>query len=111
MDQIETVSQGWWRPSPGSIYPLLEDLSVQGIIKKRDDGRYEITEKGRQELLWTPFGNISGMPRTTEEVIAEMESNSSYLEDKIRVEKPNISNYVERLQNIRNRIDKIIQQK
>ncbi len=45
MDHIEMASQGWWRPSPGSVYPLLEELSRDGFIRKREDGRYEMTEK------------------------------------------------------------------
>src|SRR5438093_12559198 len=42
MDQIEAMSQGWWRPSPGSIYPLLEELREDGVLRKREDGRYEL---------------------------------------------------------------------
>ena len=40
VDEIEQMTQGWWRPSPGSIYPLLADLQQEGLIQKRDDGRY-----------------------------------------------------------------------
>ena len=50
MDQIEIASQGWWRPSPGSVYPLLEQPQKEGNIKKCDDGRYELTEKRKEEF-------------------------------------------------------------
>ena len=26
MDEMEVMTRGWWRPSPGSVYPLLEEL-------------------------------------------------------------------------------------
>ncbi len=109
MDQIENMSQGWWRPSPGSVYPLLEDLANEGFIKKREDGRYEITEKGTQEPYWPPWGSYTRMPRTPEEIIAEIEINISYLEDKVKVDKTNIGNFADRLRNIKDRLDKLIQ--
>src|SRR5712691_3664489 len=43
MDEIETMTQGWWRPSPGSVYPLLDQMTQEELLKKRDDGRYELT--------------------------------------------------------------------
>src|SRR5467141_1174536 len=48
MDEIENMSQGWWRPSPGSVYPMLEEMVQDGLIEKRDDGRYEITTKAKE---------------------------------------------------------------
>ena len=111
MDQIESISQGWWRPSPGSIYPLLEDLTREGSIRKREDGRYEITDMGIVEPHWSPWGDNTRTPRTPEEIIAEIEINTSYLEDKVRVEKTNIDYFAGRLQNIKDRLDKLVQQK
>ena len=49
MDDMEKMTQGWWRPSPGSVYPLLEQLTNEGLIRKREDGRYELTEKASEE--------------------------------------------------------------
>jgi len=55
MDRIEEETRGAWRPSPGSIYPLLTWLHEKGFVKAlpRDEGgvkRYELTEKGRKLL-------------------------------------------------------------
>src|SRR5439155_1288151 len=36
MDEIETMTQGWWRPSPGSVYPLLDQMTQEDLLKKRD---------------------------------------------------------------------------
>jgi len=38
------------KPSSGAIYPLLKKLVSRGLIIKREDGRYEITEKGHNTL-------------------------------------------------------------
>lgn len=111
MDHIEMASQGWWRPSPGSVYPLLEELSRDGFIRKREDGRYEMTEKSVLEPVLPPWGNYTKVPRTPQEIVVEMESNIAYLEDKVRVDKTNIGDLAGRLQNIKVRIDEIIQQK
>ncbi|MCX8189490.1 MAG: PadR family transcriptional regulator [Nitrososphaeria archaeon] len=55
MDIIESETKGLWRPSPGSVYPLLAWLMDKGFIKesqKSDDGmkRYTITEEGKAFL-------------------------------------------------------------
>ena len=33
IDEIERMTQGWWRPSPGSVYPVLEQLTKDGMVK------------------------------------------------------------------------------
>jgi DNA-binding PadR family transcriptional regulator len=45
MDEIENMTQGWWRPSPGSVYPMLDEMVKDGLVKKREDGKYELTAK------------------------------------------------------------------
>lgn len=49
MKEIERMSGGTWRPSPGSIYPALQDLLRSGYIEQEADGRkriYKITPHG-----------------------------------------------------------------
>lgn len=111
MDQIEIASQGWWRPSPGSVYPMLDQLAREGFIRKREDGKYEIIEKELYEPYWSPWENYTKTARTPEEIIADVEINIAYLEDKVRIDKTSINNFAERLQNIRDHLDKIIQEK
>lgn len=52
MEEIERWSFGFWRPSPGSIYPLLDELEREGLIRiSRIDGvkkYYSLTEEGRR---------------------------------------------------------------
>lgn len=38
------------KPSSGAIYPLLKKLVSKGLITKREDSRYELTEKGHKTL-------------------------------------------------------------
>jgi len=51
MDEIEKHTGGHWKPSPGSIYPLLSLLQDKGYIKElpAENGlkRYELTEGGK----------------------------------------------------------------
>ena len=37
MNEIEAATRGWWRPSPGTIYPLLGRLENEGLIKKVEE--------------------------------------------------------------------------
>ena len=49
MDGVQSITRGWWRPTPGSIYPLMKEMVSQGLVRKLDDGRFELTDKGRSE--------------------------------------------------------------
>lgn len=52
MKRIEEET-GFWRPSPGSIYPLLSALEQAGLIRHRaeaDKKIYFLTDKGREGL-------------------------------------------------------------
>lgn len=40
-------SNGIWKPSPGLIYPLLGRLLDEGLIDETKDGRYQLTQKGK----------------------------------------------------------------
>lgn len=55
MNEIERKTFGIWRPSPGSIYPLLAWLHDSGYIREVPSGeagikRYTLTDKGKQLL-------------------------------------------------------------
>lgn len=40
-------SNGIWKPSPGLIYPLLGRLLDEGLIEETNDGKYQLTQKGK----------------------------------------------------------------
>jgi DNA-binding PadR family transcriptional regulator len=51
MQELEQRSRGMWRPSPGSVYPALQQLEDEGLVQAREEGTgrvYQLTEKGRQ---------------------------------------------------------------
>jgi len=55
MSELEKETNGYWKPSPGSIYPLLAWLQDQGHIKEADQQepgmrRYTLTEQGKAFL-------------------------------------------------------------
>ena len=105
-DQIEIATQGWWRPSPGSVYPLLDELQKEGSIKKLEDGRYEITERGKQELEW-PWGMQKKQPHTMDEVIAEINGYVSYLEDLAKTDRTEIAQHSQQIKQLQERLLKL----
>jgi DNA-binding PadR family transcriptional regulator len=107
MDQIELASQGWWRPSPGSVYPLLDELEKEGSVKKRDDGKYELTDKGQKEFEW-PWGMPAKQPRTIEEMITEMNGYVSYLVDLNRSDKSRIAPHAEKLRTLKDHLEALL---
>jgi DNA-binding PadR family transcriptional regulator len=53
MQEIEQRSDGAWRPSPGSVYPALQQLEDEGLVRTiQADGRrvYELTDAGRAHV-------------------------------------------------------------
>jgi DNA-binding PadR family transcriptional regulator len=52
MQRLEAKSEGAWRPSPGSVYPMLQLLEDEGLVRSTErDGKrvFEVTDAGRAE--------------------------------------------------------------
>jgi DNA-binding PadR family transcriptional regulator len=65
MRRLEGEAGGRWRPSPGSVYPLLQLLEDEGLVRGRDsDSRkvYELTERGRTQA---DAGQLTGLAAGT----------------------------------------------
>ena len=48
--EIEERSGGSWKPSPGSVYPTLQLLTDEGLVRAEESGgrkTYSLTEEGR----------------------------------------------------------------
>jgi DNA-binding PadR family transcriptional regulator len=57
MQEMEERSEGVWRPSPGSVYPTLQQLEDEGLISSAErDGRrvFELPDEGRATLAKRP---------------------------------------------------------
>lgn len=105
MDAIEAMSYGSWRPSPGSIYPMLNKMVEEGLIRKREDGRYEAVNEGYDN--YNIFGG-STMAYTVEGALKEIDSYVSYLEDlpreKVRPFEDKLTVIMERLQKLKEKL-------
>ncbi len=98
------------RPSPGSVYPMLKKMVNEDLLTKREDGKYELTEKGNKVInkLYGGFKPHEKMDRGEYSItksLTEIEGYISYLED-IKEEKlvPHeeiIGELSERLKNIK----------
>ena len=107
MEDMEVMTRGWWRPSPGSVYPLLEEMVKDGTIHKRPDSRYELTSPSGERWPW--MMGMGGGPRTPQEILQEISGLTAYLED-LRQSQPHATDPVqseldavaERLRKLRN---------
>ncbi len=53
MQVIEDRSEGRWRPSPGSVYPVLSQLEDEGLVRatEREGSKlFELTEAGHEHV-------------------------------------------------------------
>ncbi|MEM0148398.1 MAG: PadR family transcriptional regulator [Candidatus Micrarchaeaceae archaeon] len=88
MDTIEELSIGAWRPSPGNIYPALQQLVAAGFINAKEENNqkyYFITDKG--EAMLSSLAPFTGMRSrfvranaSAEDTLLEIEGYISYLE-------------------------------
>ena len=52
MQELEQRSRGMWRPSPGAVYPALQQLEDERLVTVEASGGgrvYSLTERGRKE--------------------------------------------------------------
>jgi DNA-binding PadR family transcriptional regulator len=51
ISELARRTAGSWRPSPGSVYPILQSLEDEGLVTARAEGgkrSYSLTEAGRE---------------------------------------------------------------
>jgi len=109
MDVMEGNAQGWWRPSPGSIYPLLDSMVTEGLLTKSQEKRYSITSRGMDEIE-RPFSWMSGFtpsPRSPKEVTELISSYISYLEDVAASDKTKLSESAIQIKELSNRLARL----
>lgn len=103
-----------WRPSPGSIYPMLGKMVAEGLIIKREDRQYELTDTGHEafnQLFGQPEArrSLERGPYSVENVLSEMDSYASYLEDvkkeKLSPHKDIIREIVEKLTRVQESLE------
>jgi DNA-binding PadR family transcriptional regulator len=103
MDGVEAMTRGWWRPTPGSVYPLLEKMANEGTILKRPDGRYELTPNAKKELS-ASFGPRFRAPRTTDDMVSEMQSFVSYMEEIKGTGREDLTPHLDKLRELAHRL-------
>ncbi len=69
MDRLEKLSGGTWRPSPGSVYPLLQAFEDKGLVKGHES-------EGRRVFTLTDAGREAAEQRQVVEVAARFPSDS-----------------------------------
>lgn len=55
MDSVEKMTFGMWRPSPGSLYPMLQKMVDENMIKKEPSGAYSLTQESDS---WFGMGHM-----------------------------------------------------
>lgn len=98
MESMESQSMGWWRPSPGSIYPMLNGLVEDGVLSRDDDGRYSLTDKGYEYM-----GISRDRSAPIERALSEMEGMVEYLHDNREL----LKKYSDRLKKIKEGVDRL----
>lgn len=110
MDEIESMTHGWWRPSPGSVYPLLDQLTKDGMVRKREDGKYELTEKASEEMDWG-FGPPFRRPRTVDEMLSEISGFISYFEELRKSDRAKTAPHMDKVKKLAERLSALVERR
>ncbi len=108
MNEIERLSLGTWRPSPGAIYPLLRALEEEGIVTHRvENGKkvYRLTPEGQRQA------SVVGLvfpPLDLPDIVDIIESYVDYLYDYVSVNGPLPDDLAERLAGISQRLSQLV---
>ncbi len=110
MDRVEEMSMGRWRPSPGHIYPLLEQLTSEGYLNlENKDGKkyYSLTEKGKSILegSWFPWRTMGGLAGLSgvEDALRNIETLVEYVSDN----REKVSSNADMMKRVKKVIDKL----
>jgi DNA-binding PadR family transcriptional regulator len=83
IQELERRSQGAWRASPGSVYPTLQQLEDEGLVRavQAEGGRrvFELTDPGREEAK-----RLSSGPAPWDEAAGAVGGDHRELRDQIR---------------------------
>lgn len=82
---IASNTDGAWRPSPGSIYPVLSALQAEGLIESAGQGKrteFELTEQGRafvtenaaeMAAVWAEVNEEAGTGRDLRQAMSKLD--------------------------------------
>lgn len=105
MSSMEAMSSGWWRPSAGSVYPMLEAMTQEGLIKRQEGGRYALTTQGKEEIDWPH--HMKSEPKSVEDITKLIASYVSYLEDISTADRDKVLAQAQKLKELSARILKV----
>ena len=75
IQEIAERSRGIWRPSPGSVYPALQQLEDEGLVRAKEDGgrrTYRLTDEGRAHVAGNREAFAEPWAAVAESVTEEM---------------------------------------
>jgi DNA-binding PadR family transcriptional regulator len=109
MDVMEANLQGWWRPSPGSVYPLLRRMVEEGVLSRSSEDKYSLTQSGREEVEhpWPWSDQHERAPRSVEGAIEVISSYTSYLEDLSRAKDPKLAEEGKSIRELSDRLSRL----
>ena len=73
MQEMQDRSNGAWQPSPGSVYPTLQQLADEGLVTSSEDG-------GRKVFTLTAAGLAVNDDTTTPPPWEDLAGTDSYVE-------------------------------
>src|SRR6266581_948962 len=95
------------RRSPRNGMEIMDEMEKDGLVKKGEDGKYELTAKARNEEDW-PFGSHFAGPRSVDDMLNEISGYVSYFEDMSKTDKSKLESYSAKIRTLTERLSALI---
>ncbi len=112
---IEKKFEGSYRPSTGSVYPVLKSLVEKNLVEVKVENNkkiYIITEKGKNELQEIKNKSLKLLGDNTKfsrQILQELLQIAFYLYDnRSKIDENNIQKIIEYLRNCRNQLKNVL---
>lgn len=77
--ELQKQTSGWWMPGHGSVHSLISRLESERLIFMEKDGRYSITDLGKQSI-GIGRGRKTGLKGSDiDRILIEMEKSADFL--------------------------------
>ena len=80
MRMIESATGGTWKPSPGSLYPLLKRLEDEGLV----EGRLRRSQAAPQRVYRISKQGLSGMAEMQRQLVEDLRTARELIGQHIR---------------------------
>jgi len=107
MKEVESLTNGNWRPKAGSVYPLLRDMLERGdLVRTKEGDKYELSPEVKAEFQKCEEAEDSTRASIST-MVAEFQMFVAHMEDLKESGREELESYENKLRELARRLDRL----